>query len=119
FGGVVTNGAVRNVREVRSLEFQLFAGNLSVSHAYAHVFDFGGPVQIRQMAVRPGDLIHGDREGVQTVPLEIASQISRVARTMIEHEGEIIGLCRSPDFSIEKLRAAVGALAAKRKSSKE
>src|SRR5579863_9106092 len=50
--GVVTNGAVRNVDAARDLKFQMFAGNLSVSHAFAHVFDFEGPVQVGQMPVR-------------------------------------------------------------------
>ena len=66
--GVVTNGAVRNVEAARALKFQMFARNLSVSHAFAHIFDFGGPVQVGNMHVQPGDLLHGDRHGVQTDP---------------------------------------------------
>jgi len=42
--GVVTNGAVRDLNAIEGSGFQVFAGNVSVSHAYAHVFDFGGPV---------------------------------------------------------------------------
>src|SRR5262249_24125666 len=42
--GVVTNGAVRGLNSARSLRFQMFAGNVSLSHAYAHIFDFGGKV---------------------------------------------------------------------------
>ncbi len=116
--GVVTNGAVRNVPEVRALRFQMYAGNVSVSHAFAHVFEFGTPVEVGHMHVRPGDLLHGDRHGVQTVPLEIAPEIPAAARTMIEQEREIIELCQSADFSVEKLRAEVNALGAKRKVSK-
>ena len=44
--GLVTNGAVRDLDEVRRSGFQMFAGNVSVSHAYAHIFDFGGPVKV-------------------------------------------------------------------------
>ena len=43
---LVTNGAVRDLNEVRQTGFQMFAGNVSVSHAYAHIFDFGGPVKV-------------------------------------------------------------------------
>ncbi|HEV2523162.1 MAG TPA: RraA family protein [Candidatus Acidoferrales bacterium] len=116
--GVVTNGAVRNVEAVRALNFQMFAGNLSVSHAFAHVFDFGGPVQVGHMQVRPGDLLHGDRHGVQTVPIEIAQKIPAVAKNMLDDEREIIKLCQSDAFNLENLRSAVGALRAKRKISK-
>ena len=117
--GVVTNGAVRNVEHARSLQFQMFAGNLSVSHSFAHVFDFGTTVEVGQRGVRPGDLLHGDLHGIQTVPMEIAGKVSGVAQRMIEEELEIIERCDSADFTVEKLRAEVAALAAKRKALKD
>jgi 4-hydroxy-4-methyl-2-oxoglutarate aldolase len=115
--GVVTNGAVRNVEAARALKFQLFAGNLSVSHAFAHVFDFGGAVQIGHMPVRPGDLLHGDRHGIQTIPIEIAREVPEVAQRMLDDERRIIELCKSSSFSLEKLRSEVAALGAKRKKT--
>jgi 4-hydroxy-4-methyl-2-oxoglutarate aldolase len=115
--GVVTNGAVRNVEAARALQFPLFAGNLTVSHAFAHVFDFGGAVQVGHMPVRPGDLLHGDRHGVQTIPIEIAAKVPAVAKAMLDDEREIIKLCQSSAFTPEKLRSAVAALGAKRKKS--
>jgi 4-hydroxy-4-methyl-2-oxoglutarate aldolase len=116
--GAVTNGAVRNVNEIRRLQFQMFAGNLSVSHAFAHIFDFGNPVEVGHMQVRPGDLIHGDLDGVQTVPFEIADKVPAVAQEMIEQEQGIIQLCRSKDFTLEGLRTNVAALRMKRKALK-
>ena len=116
--GVVTNGAVRNVNEIEALGFQMFAGNLSVSHAFAHIFDIGTPVEVGHMQVRPGDLLHGDRHGVQTIPFEIAHQVPEVAQEMVQQEREIIDLCRSASFHVDKLRAEVAALEAKRKAAK-
>jgi regulator of RNase E activity RraA len=117
--GVVTNGAVRNVDAARALKFQMFARNLSVSHAFAHVFDFGGPVAVGQLHVRPGDLLHGDRHGVQTVPIEIAPKIPEVARRMSGDERELIDLCRLSGFTLEKLGSAVAALRLKRKNLRD
>jgi 4-hydroxy-4-methyl-2-oxoglutarate aldolase len=97
---VVTNGAVRDLPEVRQTGLQLFAGNVSVSHAYAHVFDFGGTVEIAGLAVHPGDLIQGDLHGVQTIPREIAARVPQKAREIVKSRKELIGLCRSKDFSI-------------------
>src|ERR1700751_3830323 len=59
--GLVTNGAVRDLNAIRASRFQLFAGNISVSHAYAHVFDFGTEVAVARMNIHPGDLLHADR----------------------------------------------------------
>jgi len=117
--GVVTNGAVRNVDAARALKLQMFAGNLSVSHAFAHLFDFGGPVEVGHMHVQPGDLLHGDRHGVQTVPIEIVEKIPAVAQRMWGEEREIIELCQSSSFTMEKLRSDVAALRTKRKSIKD
>ena len=116
--GVMTNGAVRNVEALRAMKFQAFAGNLSVSHAFAHVFDFGKPVEVAHLQVWPGDLLHGDRHGIQTVPLEIAEEIPGAARKMIEEEQKIIELCQSDGFTPDKLRSEVMALSEKRKKSK-
>jgi 4-hydroxy-4-methyl-2-oxoglutarate aldolase len=77
--GYVTNGAVRELPRVRELGFQLFAGNIAVSHAYAHIFDLGHVLKIGGLEVKPGDLLHGDRHGILTIPSEIAAEIPMVA----------------------------------------
>ena len=51
--------------------FQLFAGSVSVSHSYAHIIEFGEPVEIGGLKIQSGDLMHGDRHGVLTIPLEM------------------------------------------------
>lgn len=106
--GLVTNGAVRDIQDSRAMRFQMFAGNLSVSHAYAHIFDFGGPVTVGRMKVSPGDLVHGDLHGVQTIPLEIADKIPDAAKQIQEDKERIIDVCRSPECTLEKIRAAIG-----------
>jgi 4-hydroxy-4-methyl-2-oxoglutarate aldolase len=116
--GVVTNGAVRDVETARALRMHMYAHNLSVSHSFAHVIDFGGPARVAGMDVRSGDVLHGDRHGVQTVPFEIAPKIPNVVRRMKDEEQEIIRLSKSNDFSLEKLGSAVDALRLKRRNSK-
>ncbi len=102
--GYVTDGAVRKLPRVHELGFQLFAGNVAVSHAYAHIFDFGAVVKIGGLEVRPGDLLHGDRHGLLSVPREIASQIPAVAARLLQTEQKVIDFCDSPEFSVNTLR---------------
>jgi 4-hydroxy-4-methyl-2-oxoglutarate aldolase len=106
-GGVVTNGAVRDLSAAEAAGFQLFAANVTVSHAYVHIVEFGGPVEIEGLRVHSGDLIHGDLHGVQSIPLELAGRIPAVAAGIDAKHQAIIQVCRSPDFSLEKLREAV------------
>jgi 4-hydroxy-4-methyl-2-oxoglutarate aldolase len=104
---VVTNGAVRDLPGVRQSGLQLFAGNVSMSHAYAHVFDFGGTVEIAGLPVHPGDLIQGDLHGVQTIPREIAALVPAKAQEIVRDRKDLIAFCHSADFSIAKLRQRV------------
>jgi regulator of RNase E activity RraA len=101
--GCVTNGAVRDLPAVKALKFQLFAGGVSVSHSYAHIIDFGEPVEIGGWKIRSGDLLHGDRHGVLNIPLEIAEEIPAEASKVLAEERELIEFCGSPKFSLEEL----------------
>jgi 4-hydroxy-4-methyl-2-oxoglutarate aldolase len=105
--GSVTNGGVRDLQAVELMGFQLFAGNVAVSHAYVHMVDFGAPVEVGGLTVHPGDLILGDCHGVLTIPTEVAPQIPAVAAEIMEKERKVIGLCRSPEFSLRKLRHVI------------
>jgi 4-hydroxy-4-methyl-2-oxoglutarate aldolase len=103
----VTNGAVRDLPEVQQTGFQMFAGNVSVSHAYSHVFDFGGTVEIAGLAVRPGDLIHGDLHGVQTIPRDIAERVPDKALQILQQRKRLTSFCGSDEFSLQNLRRKV------------
>jgi len=107
--GYLTNGAVRELPSVRTMGIQLFAGSVAVSHAYAHIFEIGAVIHVGGMEVRPGDLLHGDRHGVLTVPGEIAADVPGVAEKLQETEQKIIDFCRSREFSVAKLREVMKA----------
>ena len=104
---LVTNGAVRDVPAVRELGLQMYAASLSPSHAYAHIVDFGEPVDVAGLHVASGALLHGDGHGILVVPDEIAGEIPHVVVEMRAQERRVIDFCRSPEFSLEGLRATV------------
>lgn len=103
--GVVTNGAVRDIPAARRAAFHYFAGSVSVSHGYVHIVDFGQPVKVGGLTIGSGDLLHGDLHGVQSIPLAIAARIPQAAARIAAHEQALIAFCRSPGFTLEKLRA--------------
>ncbi|MGB6384140.1 MAG: RraA family protein [Terriglobales bacterium] len=102
--GYLTNGAVRELPAIRTTGVALFAGSVAVSHAYAHIFDLGATVTVGGMEVRQGNLLHGDRHGVLTVPVEFATKIPEAAARLQRIEQTVIDFCRSSAFSVAKLR---------------
>jgi 4-hydroxy-4-methyl-2-oxoglutarate aldolase len=104
--GVVTNGAVRGLPASRAIGLQMFAGNVCVSHGYAHILDFGRPLIVGGMKVQPGDLLHGDLHGVQTIPIEIADKIPNAAAEILQYKRRVAELCRSGSFTLDGYRSA-------------
>ena len=97
--GVVTNGCVRDLDEMRGLGFHAFAGSVGVSHAYVHVEQVAVPVTVGGLSVSPGDLLLGDQHGIISIPIQIAAELPAAIRKLEDGERRIIATFRSPDFS--------------------
>jgi len=104
--GVVTDGTVRDLPEAEAVGFHFFSGHVSVSHAYVHMVDFGAPVKVGGLWIRPGDLLHGDQHGVVVVPPEIAAKIPEAAAKIEARERKMIAVCQKPGVTVEDLKAA-------------
>jgi regulator of RNase E activity RraA len=105
-----TNGSVRDVDAVSPIPFTLFATSIAVSHAFSHIVDFGGRVDIGGLPVASGDLLFGDRHGVQSVPLDLVESLPAVAANLRARDQAVIRLCQSQEFAIDKLRTLVRSL---------
>jgi 4-hydroxy-4-methyl-2-oxoglutarate aldolase len=108
--GYATNGSVRDVDDVSRAGFQLFASGVSISHAFAHIVDFGDPVDVGGLMVATGEVLFGDRDGLLSVPPSIVEHVPAAAARMLLQEEHVMAFCRSPEFSIDGLRALVGDL---------
>lgn len=105
--GLITNGAVRDLQAAESIGFGFFAGNVAVSRAYYHMLEFGVPVEVGKLKVRPGDLLHGDRHGVIGIPLSLAEAIPAAAAKIAALERRVLEVADSANPSLEELRQAV------------
>lgn len=83
--GVVIDGMVRDIDALEAMRFPVWSRGLSASGCNK---DGGGEVgaviACGGVAVRPGDVIVADRDGVAVAPLEDAEEVARLA-------GEIVG----------------------------
>jgi 4-hydroxy-4-methyl-2-oxoglutarate aldolase len=103
----VTNGSVRDLEDVRRIGFQFFASGVAISHAFAHIVDFGRPAEVGGLTVSTGDIVFGDGGGLLSVPSSIVSDIPDAVDRLHTKEAHVIAFCRSPQFSIDGLRALV------------
>jgi regulator of RNase E activity RraA len=64
-------------------------------------------VEVADLKVRPGDLLHGDRHGVVSIPPSIASELPAAADRIAVLERSVLDVADSSHPSIEDLRRVV------------
>ena len=71
--GLITSGAGRDLDQVEPLKFPCFTAGTMPSHGYTQIVELDVPVRVGGVWVNPGELLHGDRNGVTTIPTELAA----------------------------------------------
>lgn len=72
--GVVLDGLTRDAARIRAMDFPVFAAGFSPLDSKGRIdgIEHGRPIRIGDCAVRPGDWVVGDIDGVVVVPSEVA-----------------------------------------------
>ncbi len=105
--GCVTNGSIRDIPDsVRG--FNLLGGKVGPSHAYVHVVDFDCQVTVYGLTASTNDIVHADRHGAVMIPAEAVAKIPAVVDLQQRKEAKILDAAKSPDFTFEKLKEAIG-----------
>jgi regulator of RNase E activity RraA len=104
--GCVTDGGLRDVLEVQALgAFHYFCPGFVVSHGRPVICDIGGEVSIFGLPVAPGDLLHGDINGLLVVPDVPMDALMREVQQVRDHERALMDFVRQPGFTVAALRA--------------
>ncbi len=84
--GAITDGAIRDLDETRTVGFKAIARRLCVGHAYSHPVRWNCEVEVFGRAVKPGELIHADKHGFLVIPRQDQAQLLQAARFMDSNE---------------------------------
>ena len=79
-----------------------------MAHGTAVIYDAGEPVVIDGVPIKTGDLLHGDVNGLVTIPAEIAGEVADAAREVIADETRRKAYADSPEFTIQGYRKLLG-----------
>jgi 4-hydroxy-4-methyl-2-oxoglutarate aldolase len=103
--GMVTDGGIRDLDgiERRAPGLQIFAAGQVVSHGVPTFLEIGPTVSICGLAVRPGDLLHGDRNGLVAVPEDLVDAVVTRAQAILEKERKLVDFIHGDSFSLDGL----------------
>jgi regulator of RNase E activity RraA len=123
--GLITSGAARDLDQVEAMSFPCFADGTICAHGYCHILQIHVPVHVGGVAIRPGDLLHGDRNGVTTIPNEVASAVAHACAEYVAAEQIVLDYLKSGKLDPKKYADArneckkrIDALAVRLKASR-
>ncbi|UCC16501.1 MAG: orotidine 5'-phosphate decarboxylase [Dehalococcoidales bacterium] len=88
--GVVIDGAVRDIDDIRKMKFPLFARHFTPTAGEPKGFgEINAPIEVCGRKVEPGDWIVGDESGVVVVPRDSAMEMANRAIDVLEKENRI------------------------------
>jgi regulator of RNase E activity RraA len=104
--GLVTSGAGRDLEQVRDLGFPVFTSGTICAHGYCHVLDVHIPVHVGGVVVYPDNLLHGDLNGVTTIPRDIAAELADIGDEYVAAEALILEALRHDGGSLTRFNEA-------------
>lgn len=107
-GGVVIDGAIRDVAELRRTNLPMFARGAvprGPHKGFGGAID--GPVSVGGVAIHPGDLILGDDDGVTVVPLAEVDSVLLEVQRILAREAGILQAIRAGKSSAELVGVVV------------
>lgn len=97
--GLITSGTGRDLEQVEAIDFPVFTSGAQAAHGYCHFVDVGVRVSVGGVNIHPEELLHGDCNGITTIPAEIASEVPGVCDEIIKAEQIILDYVRSKNIN--------------------
>jgi regulator of RNase E activity RraA len=102
--GLITDCAVRDLSAVRRLPFHYFARGAVSSHAHFRIVRSNVPVELLGMTVHPRMLLHGDENGIITIPEEKRESLAAAIDQVLTNERKLLDFVRQDGFRAGSLR---------------
>jgi regulator of RNase E activity RraA len=99
--GLITSGAGRDLDQVEPLKFPCFTSGTMCSHGYTQIVELEVPVRVGGVWVNPGDLLHGDCNGVTTIPLELAELVIEGCEGFMAAEAVVLNYLKAGNVTAE------------------
>jgi regulator of RNase E activity RraA len=104
--GLITSGGGRDLEQVGKLGFSTFTGSTICAHGYCNIMHVNIPVHVGGITVYPGELLHGDCNGVTTIPNEIAKDVASLLVEFVEAEEVILDCLRTEGANLQAFEKA-------------
>jgi regulator of RNase E activity RraA len=93
--GLITSGTGRDLDQVEPLAFPCFSSGTQCAHGWCHFPSLHTTIRVGGVTIHPGDLLHGDRNGITTIPVDIASEVPGACADFMAAEAMVLGYLKA------------------------
>ncbi len=104
--GLITSGAGRDLDQVEAIGFPCFTSGTICSHGYTQIVELGSPVRVGGVWINPGDLLHGDRNGVTAIPIALAAAVAEAGPDFMAAEFVVLDYLKAGNATAAGYAAA-------------
>ncbi|MDZ4687509.1 MAG: RraA family protein [Planctomycetaceae bacterium] len=104
--GIVTSGTGRDLAQVEALGFPAFTSGAAAAHGYCHILSINVPISVGGLTIYPGDLLHGDLNGLTTIPPEIATEVPGACDEIARAEAIVLDYLKRADADVAGFNVA-------------
>lgn len=103
--GVVLDGNLRDIEGLKEIGFQVFYRDLSPLNGIGRweMVSAQEPVTIGAVAIRPGDIVFGEFDGILVIPREQVEDVLRKAEEVVSAESRVRAEMREGATPLESL----------------
>jgi regulator of RNase E activity RraA len=105
--GIITDGAVRDLEALHAMGMKVWSRSVVVSHGHIDVGQADIPVEVGGLVVRPGDILHADRNGVVLIPHSVLDRLHEAIDEILERERKTIHELRQKGYDLEAHRRKI------------
>jgi regulator of RNase E activity RraA len=87
--GLIASGTGRDLDQVEALNRASLTATIC-SHGYCQIVDIQIPVRVGGVTVYPGDLLHGDRSSISTIPNELTAAVADACPPFMDAEAVVL-----------------------------
>ena len=105
--GLVTDGYGRDIHQIAGIGFPCFTAGICATHANGRILSLNHPVTVGGVNIHPGDMIHGDANGVTTIPHAVADRVAMNCQDYVEAEEELMNAITPIDLEKGRVSEAL------------
>ena len=104
--GLITDGPVRDIEEVRALNFQYMSNGVSPGHGVVKVRAVNVPINVCGIDYAPGEMVHTDINGAVKFPADRLEEIVRRLKILADFEKQRAALVEAAEPTAAAIRKA-------------